>query len=606
MSRRSSRARAAAQSTAPERTGGPAAEIDRPPEQRRQARMDSRAAQPQPASPWPEPELDEAEALHRRAVEMREVRMGLRAAPAEPKSSVTSAGAISMTFPVMGMTCRSCEVRIDKFVSRLPNVLRVSASAVKGEVTVECSAPVPAASIEKAIDKAGYEVGRTPWLVRDPVIWGTAAFGVVVLLGLAVAAGLSGVGDLAGAVGDISKGGVVVALLLGLAAGVSTCMALVGGLVLGMSAAYQAARPAGAGRAAQMRPAVVLVGGRILGYTLLGAVLGALGASIAMPSQLTAALMIGVAVVMLLLGTRLTGLSPRLAGWSPTLPMGLGRRLGLANEGGPAAYSDTRAAVLGAFTFFLPCGFTQAIQIFALSTGSPVYAAALLGTFAIGTAPGLLGLAGLPLVVPSRAKPTLLRLVGVLVIGFAVLNGSAGLRLSGFTLPSLVGTADAATGNVDPSIVGADGVERITTRQDAGGYSPSNVTIYAGYPVEWTVVSSSTATCAASIFAPDVDIRARLDKGPNTFKLPALNAGVLRYTCAMGMYAAQITVVPKPASAPAPAAPHAAASAAPAAQATTTASAAPAVAATVQELRTYRDEAGYGPGDRRSRRASPR
>ncbi len=621
MTRRRNRSRAQAQSAVPARAAAP--------ETRGLAehRLDQMPRAVGPAAA--EEPLSEAEELHRRAVELREIRMGLRAKPVAPTSSVTAAGTISMTFPVMGMTCRSCEVRIGKFVGRLPNVERVSASAVKGQVTVECSAPVLAASIERAINKAGYEVGRTPWLVRDPVIWGTAGAGAVILLGLAIAAQLSGIGDLAGAAGDISKGGIVVALLLGLAAGVSTCMALVGGLVLGMSAAFQAGRPEGTGKVAQMRPALVLVGGRIAGYTLFGALLGALGASIAMPPQLTAVLMMGVGLVMLLLGTRLTGLSPRLAGWSPTLPMGLGRKLGLAGDGGaPTSYSDTRAATLGALTFFLPCGFTQAIQIFALSTGSPLYAAALLGAFAIGTAPGLLALAGLPLVVPSRAKPTLLRFVGVMVIGFAILNGSAGLRLSGFSLPSLVGTAVAA--NVDPSIVGADGVERFTTRQDVGGYSPSNVTIYAGYPVEWTIVSSNTSTCAASLFAPGVDIRARLQKGPNTFRLPPLPAGVLRYTCAMGMYSAQITVAPKPASAsPATggstkASPVAAVSSTPAPSPTPAstdpldealnagavvatpepASASPATPeppsaspapAKIQELRTYQDEGGYGP-----------
>ncbi len=609
MSRRRNRARAQA-ANAPAR---PAAFEVRGQAERRPGREQAVA----PDVAIADGQLDEAEELHRRAVELREIRMGLRARPVAPTSAVTSAGTVSMTFPVVGMTCRSCEVRIGKFVGRLAGVEGVSASALKGQVTVECSGPVAAAAIERAINRAGYEVGRTPWLVRDPVVWGTLGAGAVIVLGLAIAAQLSGVSDLAAAAGDISRGGVLVALMLGLAAGVSTCMALVGGLVLGLAASYQSGRPEGAGKVAQMRPALVLVGGRIAGYALFGALLGALGASVAMPPALTAALMIGVAVVMLLLGTRLTGVSPRLAGWSPTLPMGLGRRLGLAGDDrGVAAYSDTRAATLGALTFFLPCGFTQAIQIFALSTGSPVYAAALLGTFAIGTAPGLLGLAGLPLVVPSRAKPTLLRLVGVLVIGFAVLNGSAGLRLSGFTLPSLVGSVNAA----DPSILGADGVVRFTTYQKADGYSPSNVTIYAGYPVEWTVVSSSTSTCAASIFAPGVDIRAHLSLGPNTFKLSALPAGVLRYTCAMGMYSAQITVVPKPAgvgasapaataspptppaSAPVPvASPRAgsasasavAPSAAPSSAAPSAAPASPAV----QELRTYQDEGGYGPSD---------
>lgn len=512
-------------------------------EERRRARVEART--PGPGAPVVAAhESDPADELHRRAVELREVRMGRRARPVAPSAVMTSSGTASIVFPVTGMTCRSCEVRIGRFVGRLPGVERVSASAVRGQVTVECSASVPTASIEAAIRKAGYELGRAPWLVRDPVAWGTAAAGSVVLLGLVIAAQVAGLGDLAGAAGDVSRGGLVVALLLGLAAGVSTCMALVGGLVLGLSATYQAGRPEGSDRATQMRPALVLVGGRIVGYAAFGALLGALGASIAMPPQLTAVLMIGVGGLMLLLGTRLTGLSPRLAGWSPTLPAGLGRRLGLTS-GGDAAYSDARAASLGALTFFLPCGFTQAIQVFALSTGSPLYAAALLGVFALGTAPGLLALAGLPLVVPPRTRPALLRLVGVLVIGFALLNASAGLRLSGLAMPSLVGTANAA--DVDPAILGADGVERITTYQNADGYSPSNITIYAGYPVVWTVQSSTTATCAASLFAPGVDIRARLEEGPNTFRLPPLPAGVLRYSCSMGMYGAQITVVPRPA-----------------------------------------------------------
>ena len=359
-----------------------------------------------------------------------------------------------------------------------------------------------------------------------------------------------------------------------------------------------------------MRPAAVFVAGRIAGYALFGAVLGAIGASITMPPMLTAVLMITVAIVMLLLGTRLTGLSPRLAGWSPTLPMGLGGRMGLT-EGGAGAYSDSRAGLLGAASFFLPCGFTQAIQIYALSTGNPLFAAALLGTFAIGTAPGLLALAGLPIVVPSRAKPTLLRLVGVVVIGFAVLNGSAGLRLSGFTVPDLIASANAAP---LPGTLGADGVQTITTNQDANGYSPANVVIYAGYPTRWTVQSSNTSTCAASLWAPGVNIRARLQKGPNTFELPALPAGTLNYSCAMGMYSAKITVVDPPADA---AAVTSAASTTPTSPAPTPASVSPTAAApsagaaaqaagtpapnatapAVQEVRTYQDESGYGPAD---------
>ena len=567
------------------------------------AARDETATDPHHGAPAEGLDTMAAEELHRRALELREYRTGRGARPAgldAPRAVATSAGTISVTLPVRGMTCRSCEVRIARLVGKLPDVERVSASAVRGQVTVESTAPVSPAAIERAINKAGYEIGHTPWLERDPKVWMTAGLGILLVAALAVIAQVTGLTDLASGAGDLSSGGLVVALLLGLAAGVSTCMALVGGLVLGLSASFQAGRAADLGAVAQMRPSLVFVGGRIAGYAVLGAVLGGVGASLAMPPLVTAVLMLSVALVMTLLGTRLTGLSPRIAGWSPTLPMGMGDRLGLG-DGRSGAYSDRRAAVLGAASFFLPCGFTQAIQIYALSTGSPLFAAALLGTFALGTAPGLVALAGLPVVVPTRARPTLLRLVGVVVLGFAFLNGSAGLRLSGVTMPAFVGFANAAP---LPGTLGTDGVQAITTYQDVDGYSPGNVVIYAGYPTRWTVQSSTTATCAASLWIPDLDIRARLSTGPNTFDLPPLRAGTVDYTCAMGMYSGRITVVDAPTdvtgAAVSTASPTAAAVApadGAAGDGTSATPVPPAAGPAIQELRTWQDVGGYGPAD---------
>ncbi len=110
--------------------------------------------------------------LHRRAVELREYRMGRGSRPAgleTPVAVVTSDDTVSLTFPVQGMTCRACEVRIAKHVGRLPGVARVSASAVHGRVTVECTEAVSTRAIEGAIGKAGYQVGHSPWVARRAV-----------------------------------------------------------------------------------------------------------------------------------------------------------------------------------------------------------------------------------------------------------------------------------------------------------------------------------------------------------------------------------------------------------------------------------------------------
>jgi sulfite exporter TauE/SafE/copper chaperone CopZ len=462
-----------------------------------------------------------------------------------------------MTVPVAGMTCRACEVRIRRHVGRIPGVEKVTASAVQGRVVIESSAPIPSGAIEAALHDAGYAVGRTPWIATDQRVWLTAAAGAALVALVAVIAKVTGLSDLAAGAGDLASGGLLVALLLGLTAGVSTCMALVGGLLLALTSAFAARRgvPADAGPLTRLRPAFAFMAGRIAGYAVLGAMLGALGASVAMPPQLTAALMLAVAVLMTLLGARLTGLSPRLATWSPTLPLGLARTLGL-DAPADLPYSDGRAAVLGAASFFLPCGFTQAVQVFALSTGSPVYAGAIMAVFAIGTAPGLLALAGLPLVVPSPWKPALLRVAGVVVIVFALVNATAAFRLAGIRVPGLdatppVAAAEPAPAGTTPAQVAGpvlvDGAQQLTTYQDLDGYSPGNVAIYAGVPTKWTIESLDARSCAVFLVVPDLGIQLTLREGPNEIDLPALPAGTLAYSCSMGMYGGQITIVEPPA-----------------------------------------------------------
>lgn len=80
---------------------------------------------------------------------------------------------------------------------------------------------------------------------------------------------------------------------------------------------------------------------------------------------------------MLLLGINLTGLSPRLGAVSITLPKFLGMNLG-SDASTPLATMTT-----GALTFFLPCGFTLAMQAYAVSTGSFMAGAMAMAFFAL-------------------------------------------------------------------------------------------------------------------------------------------------------------------------------------------------------------------------------
>ena len=134
-----------------------------------------------------------------------------------------------------------------------------------------------------------------------------------------------------------------------------------------------------------MRPHVLFNVGRVVGFAVFGALIGLLGSALQLSTTANGVLTVIIALFMIVLGLQLMGLIPaglvqppkRLSHWVHDLA-----------ERGHAWVP----AVLGAATFFLPCGFTQSMQLFAMSTGSPVQGALTMTVFALGTLPALLGI----------------------------------------------------------------------------------------------------------------------------------------------------------------------------------------------------------------------
>lgn len=450
-----------------------------------------------------------------------------------------------LTVPVAGMTCASCERRVGKALRSLPGVEGVDVSAPKGTATLRATTLPTRDDVAAAIRRAGYEPGSSPWLTRDASVWRTVLATTAVVAGVAGLLTAYGVPDIAAGLTDPSRGGLLVVLVLGLAAGVSTCMALIGGLVLGFSAAQAAGSGSGgSGRPSlltRMRPQLAFNAGRIVGFAALGALLGGLGSTMSLPARIMAVLVLAVAVVMFLLGVRLTGVSPRLAAWSPRLPAGLGRALGIDTATG-RSYSDARTALVGAATFFLPCGFTQAVQVYALSTASPVVGGAAMAVFALGTTPGLLALAAVPEVTSGRRQVTVLRAVGVVVLAFALLNAASGMQLLGLRTTPAVASAQAVSANVTVD----GGVQTVRMTQVADGYEPADTVLYAGMPTTWLIEGSSQLFCSAFLRVPSLGLDITVAPGSNTVALPALDPGVTPFTCVMGMYSGTLVAIDPP------------------------------------------------------------
>jgi len=207
---------------------------------------------------------------------------------------------------------------------------------------------------------------------------------------------------------------------------------------------------------------------------------------------------------------------------------------------------------MGAMTFFLPCGFTQAMQLFAMSTGSPLTGALTMGIFALGTAPGLLGVGGLTSVIRGGAARLFFKTAGAVVILLALFNVSNGLNLLGVSskvFGAFSTNASAGRSIRDPNVKLVNGVQEVLMIQDSSGYSPNKFTIKKGVPVKWIVTSKDVYTCASSIVSQQLGIRKGLNLGENVFEFTPAQTGTIRFSCSMGMYTGSFNVVDENSSA---------------------------------------------------------
>jgi sulfite exporter TauE/SafE len=215
------------------------------------------------------------------------------------------------------------------------------------------------------------------------------------------------------------------AFLIGVAASVSSCLAVVGGLVLSLSAGV--AKIGGSVRSVSMFHI-----GRLAGFLILGALLGLLGQVVSISPVAFLVLTIITSIAMILVATGLLGLGHYVAKVVPSVPISLSRAVvNAGKKGGIAA-----PILLGFATFFLPCGFTQSVQVAALSTGSVLNAGVILLFFALGTFPmlALMSFSSFRLADKSYAG-IFFKTAGLVVVVLAVWNSLAALSAAGFINP---------------------------------------------------------------------------------------------------------------------------------------------------------------------------
>lgn len=437
---------------------------------------------------------------------------------------------------IAGMHCRSCELLTEEELLKVPGVEKARTNFRSGvaEVFYKHEAPSMEALAE-AIRNAGYAVGKgeRTWLEKDLSAWVEALFALGAVFVLFILAKSLGLFDVS--LGSSEKlSNLPFVLLVGLVAGFSTCMAIVGGMVLAVSARFSEMHPEASVRK-KFQPHLYFNLGRIGGFAALGALLGWFGSTFQLSSLSVGALTALVGGVMLLIGLQLLELFPRLSAWKLMLPKGIARVLGIQSHT-KKEYSHSRAMLLGAATFFLPCGFTQLTQLFVVTQGSPMIGALTMGTFALGTAPGLLGIGGVAAAAKGGFRRFFFKTAGIVVIALGIFNFQNGAALIA------LGPDKQAEGSSAKNAALVKDAQVIRVAQKANGYFPNQVTVKKGQPVKLIVDSQDSYTCAVSMIVPKLGIRKVLSPGENVFEFTPDKSGQIPFSCSMGMYRGVINV----------------------------------------------------------------
>lgn len=322
------------------------------------------------------------------------------------------------------------------------------------------------------------------------------------------------------------------AFLTGIVASASSCLAVVGSVVAIFSVGQKMEK--GSFLKKQMKSNLFFHLGRLMTFFLLGGLLGFVGGKLNIDGKFLSFYLLLIAFVLVWVGLNVLGFLP------PISALGIRLPAKVLTFWQKMKNADNQSGIffLGALTFFLPCGFTQSMQILALASGSFWLGGGLLFFFALGTLPVLFLFGAAIVWAKNRGWIFFQKAVGILLVfsAFFVFNSGWGLLQK------------KKTENFSQSREGGkkeNKVEQIIKMKvTASSFEPNVLKIKAGFPVKWIIQGDKASGCTNKIFIPSLGIEKNISSGENVieFNSSKKSGEEISFSCWMGMVRGKFVV----------------------------------------------------------------
>lgn len=463
------------------------------------------------------------------------------------KKNTSEAG--RQTLYVEGMHCSACETLVATKLSDIKGVAAVAVSRGDGTVKVSLKNSAHALDLEAANEQLaafGYRISDRP-PDRAEVSGMSFMGGVLVLILLGVLFLILEDSQILMRFTVDQSSSLLGFFLLGVVASISSCAAIVGGILLAVSGRWTRSYGNATSGIRRAEPFVSFHVGRLLSFVSLGAALGLFGSFVQISLSLTAILIIMASAIMLILGLEMLGV-PGVRFPQIPMPKFLTRRA-LDTRDTHGRYAPF---VTGFFTFFIPCGFTLMAQSMAVASGDAVRGGLIMLAFAIGTLPALAGINAVSLFFTKHAqlKGTFYFIVAILILLMSIYNISSQLNILG--LPSLsdlsrrasVQSANRAS-DLGVVIREENGVQTqyVTMEAREFSYFPEALTLQAGIPTKLTVHNTQVVGCAQAMYLGGLSDEILYLNVPEARAEFTPKAGTYKISCTMGMVQPVIVTV---------------------------------------------------------------
>ncbi len=460
----------------------------------------------------------------------------------------------TITLSVKNMTCVNCENIIEKELSKADGVLGVEASYSKGMVKITYDeAFIQPEEMILLLEQHDYHA--EPWnenrnrdgknshqdnnvsrKVQDSKLTNITS-ALIILFALYLLANHFGVFNIIRNF-PVAKAGMGYGMLflIGVLTSVH-CVAMCGGICLSQTVSPKNTGNAQPGGFSAIRPSLLYNLGRVISYTVIGGIVGAIGSVVSFSGPMKGAVQLLAGIFMIIMGLNMLNIFPWLRRLNPRMPKILVKKLS------PLRGQSNSPLYIGLLNGLMPCGPLQAMQLYALSTGSPVKGAISMFLFSIGTVPLMFLFGALGSLLNKKYTSKMMTVSAVLVVFLGVFMLQNGIGLSGFaipTMPSLTGTADSKEANIAKI---ENGIQVVTTGLESGRYEP--IIVQKGIPTKWIIQAQEGDIngCNNSIIIPKYNLQKDLAIGDNIIEFTPEESGTVPYSCWMGMIRSRITVV---------------------------------------------------------------